>query len=204
VGPWRWRVKKFGPVPLSFILSISVSAEYNIKLRKYTADVASALRICLSALVCFTPQTLQVWCSPCLRLCKCTAVNHEFRPDRTALAKSEEGPHCTCIVWGVDSIALAKPDAGLQRSWKIWGRARIVLAKFEAGPAAYLQSLRWVSRVLAGSSGYVYNRGQAGKLWFCPSTSPRSEPCSFTLYTIRIQRAKAKTWNRLTFLRYKN
>ena len=49
--PWRWRVKKFGPLPSSYISSISGTAKYSIKLCKYAADFASMLRFGLSALV---------------------------------------------------------------------------------------------------------------------------------------------------------
>ena len=44
-------VKKFGSLPSSCVLSISVSAKYSIKLYKYAADFASVLQFCLSALV---------------------------------------------------------------------------------------------------------------------------------------------------------
>ena len=100
MGPWRWRVKKIGPLPSSSISSFSVSAKNSIKLCKYAADFASALRFGLSALVCFTPQTLQVRCGPRLRLCKFVAVKHRFILDRSALAKFEVGPQRTCKVSG--------------------------------------------------------------------------------------------------------
>jgi len=132
MGLWRCRVKKIGPLPLSSISSFSVSAKNSIKLCKYAADFASALRFILSALVCFTPQTLQVQCGPRLRLCKCAAVKHKFRHDRRALAKFEVGLQRTYKVWGVDRIAL---ETSLMRDCS-------TLAKSEAWTAAYLQSLR--------------------------------------------------------------
>ena len=131
MGLRRWRVKKIGPLPSSYISSFSVSAKYSIKLCKYAADFASALRFGLSALVCFTPQTLQVRCGPRLKLSSALRSNinldmtaghlQSLRRGRTALAKSE--------AWTVSHLQSLKRD-------------RSALAKSEAWTAAYLQSLR--------------------------------------------------------------
>ena len=51
MGPWHWRVKKFRPLPSSYISSISGSAKYSLILNKHAVDFASAMWFGLPALV---------------------------------------------------------------------------------------------------------------------------------------------------------